>query len=176
MIREKIIREYVKGKDVLDVGTVGQSAEYNLWQEMSSCAKSLTGIDIVPSQEKNVVLGNMESYRFNRKFDVVVLGDIIEHVDNQGLLLDNVRSHLKPEGILILTTANARWFTVFIGTNPTHTLWHDRSTLNHILQRHGFKVAYFRYYYGNKRYYNIFVRLLALRQGMLAICKLTGGA
>jgi 2-polyprenyl-3-methyl-5-hydroxy-6-metoxy-1,4-benzoquinol methylase len=171
MIREEIIKEYIRGKDVLDVGTVGQNSQYNLWQEMKQSAKKLTGIDIVMSQDKNIVLGNMESYVFNKEFDVVMLGDVIEHVDNQGLLLDNIRRHLKPGGTLILTTPNAKWPTVFQSTNSTHTLWHDKSTLSHILSRHGFEIIRFRYYYGNKRNYNIFLRPFIARHLMLAICK-----
>jgi len=172
MIREKIIKGYIAGKDVLDIGGVGQTKDYNLWQEIRPYAKSLTGIDIESSQDKDIVVGNMESYSFNKKFDVVVAGDVLEHVDNQGLFLDNIRRHLKSDGVLILTTPNAKWPTVFMPTNITHTLWHDRATIKNILLKHGFEVASFRYYYGNKRYYNIFARLLVLRQAMLVICKI----
>jgi len=170
--REKIIQKYIKDKEVLDVGGVGQSGEYNLWQDMKSCAMALTGIDIVPSSDDNMVEGNMENYLFGRKFDVIVLGDVLEHVDNQGMLLDNCRKHLKEDGILIITTPNANWITVFLPTNPTHTLFHNRSTLSAILERHNFMVTEFRYYYGNKPYYNYLLRPFILRQQMLAICKI----
>ena len=171
MIREEIIRNYVKDKDVLDIGTVGQTWYYDLWEEIKTEARSATGVDIVPSEDKDIVEGNMETYSFGRKFDVVVMGDIIEHVNNQGLLLENVRRHLKEDGVLILTTPNAKWPTVFIPTNPTHTLWHDESTLKNILRRHGFEISEFRYYYGNKKSYNFVLKLFALRQGMLAVCR-----
>lgn len=171
MIREEIIRNYVKDKDVLDVGTVGQTWYYNLWEEIKTEARSATGVDIVPSEDKDIVEGNMETYSFGRKFDVVIMGDIIEHVNNQGLLLENVRRHLKEDGVLILTTPNAKWPTVFMPANPTHTLWHDEFTLKNILQRHGFEISEFRYYYGNKKNYNFVLRLFALRQGMLAVCR-----
>ncbi len=172
MIREKIIKEYARGKDVLDIGGVGQNAEYNLWQELKSCAKSLTGIDISLSDNKDIVTGNMETYSFGKKFDVIILGDVIEHVDNQGLLLDNSRRHLKEGGTLIVTTPNAKWPSVFKLTNPTHMLWHDRSTLSAILKRHGFKVAFLRYYYGNKPKYFFLLRPFIARQSMLAICEM----
>jgi SAM-dependent methyltransferase len=172
MIREKIIKEYIKGKDVLDVGGVGQNAEYNLWHELKAHAKSLTGIDILPSNDKNIATGNMEAYSFGKKFDVVILGDVIEHVDNQGLLLDNARRHLNADGTLIVTTPNAKWLSVFKRTNPTHMLWHDRSTLYAILLRHGFEVIDFYYYYGNKRNYFFVLKPFIARQSMLAICKI----
>jgi 2-polyprenyl-3-methyl-5-hydroxy-6-metoxy-1,4-benzoquinol methylase len=175
MIREKIIREYAAGKDVLDVGGVGQNVEYSLWQELKLCARSLTGIDIIPSSDKDIVTGNMETYSFGRKFDVIILGDVIEHVDNQGLLLDNAKKHLRPDGVLIVTTPNAKWFSVLKKTNPTHFLWHEKSTLNAILQRHGFRMTCFKYYYGNKLKYFFALRPFIARQSMLAICSIKEG-
>lgn len=173
MIREAIITKYVKGKDVLDVGGVGQNAQYDLWSEIKPWCKTLVGIDIVPSVHKGIVCGNMEHYSFGRQFDCVILGDVLEHVDNQGVFLDNIRAHLRPEGFLIITTPNAKWPTVFMPTNTTHTLWHDKSTLTHILQKHGFTIVDFKYYYGNKLTYNIVVRPLVARQAMLAVCQIT---
>jgi len=172
MIREDIVKSYVKGKDVLDVGAVGQTRHYNLWEDIKVMTRSLTGIDIAPSPDKDIVQGNMETYSFGKKFDVIVLGDVIEHVDNQGLLLDNLRRHLKEDGVIIMTTPNAKWPTVFLPTNPTHTLWHDKRTISAIVERHGFSIAGFRYYYGNKSRYNPLVRLFIKRQQMLVICKL----
>lgn len=172
MIREKLIKKLTAGKDVLDVGAVGQNSAYCLWREIKSACRRLTGIDIAPSDNPDVVIGNMETYDFKYKFEVIILGDIIEHVDNQGLLLDNVRRHLKPDGLLIITTPNAKWPTVFTRTNPTHTLWHDKSTLSVILRRHGFVISDFQYYYGNKNQYNILLRPLIIRQGMIAVCRI----
>ncbi len=172
MIREKIIKKIVFGKDVLDVGGVGQNPEYSLWHHLKSFAGSLTGIDVIPSDNRNILIGNMEDYSFNKKFDVVVLGDVLEHVDNQGLLLDNVHQHLKLDGRLIITTPNAKWFTVIGRPNPTHLLWHDRFTLKAILEKHGFNIVDLKFYYGNKAGYNIFLRPLILKQQMLAICKM----
>ncbi|PCI42572.1 MAG: hypothetical protein COB51_12875 [Moraxellaceae bacterium] len=65
---------------------------------------------------------------------------------------------------------NAKWLTVIHKPNPTHTMWHDRYTLESILDLCGFEISCFRYYYGNKRSYNFFARFLTFRQGLLVIC------
>ena len=185
MIREKIILDLIAEKDVLDVGSVGQTESYNLWNlyQTANC-KSLTGIDLpeaekerkeifqldTPQREEQVVFGNMESYAFQREFDVIIAGDVIEHVENQGLFLRNIHRHLRQDGKLVITTPNAKWPTVIQEPNPTHTLWHDRYTLESILDLCGFEISCFRYYYGNKRSYNFFARFLTFRQGLLVIC------
>jgi 2-polyprenyl-3-methyl-5-hydroxy-6-metoxy-1,4-benzoquinol methylase len=188
MIKEDIILDLAVGKDVLDIGSVGQASAYSLWNLLLNVnTRSLTGIDLpdahVTAQNVfsvtavtlpaggNIVSGNMETHDFGRQFDVIIAGDVIEHVDNQGLFLQNIKKHLKPDGRLAVSTPNAKWFTVILRPNPYHTMWHDKYTLLLVLNRCGFTVDTFRYYYGNKPYYNPLYRLLCYRQGMLAICR-----
>jgi 2-polyprenyl-3-methyl-5-hydroxy-6-metoxy-1,4-benzoquinol methylase len=171
MLRERILLEIAAGKDVLDIGSVGQTGAYNLWDELKAKAQTLTGIDIQSSKVPGVVLGNMETYDFKRKFDVVVAGDVIEHVQNQGLLLDNIRRHLRDDGHLLITTPNAKWWTVFLRANQTHTLWHDRHTLLRILENHGFVIERLAYYPGNKKHYHPMILPFISRQGILAVCR-----
>lgn len=133
-------------------------------------AKYIQGIDIEPINDPDIVLGNMENYDFGRRFDVIIAGDVLEHVDNQSLFLNNVKKHLKKEGYLILTTPNAKWPTVFLKPNPTHTLWHDKYTLSYLLKRSDFKTVFFSYYPGNKKH-NIFKKVLVLKQGIIVVCQ-----
>jgi len=174
MTREQIIIKYIKGKDVLDIGSVGQTDKYNLWVFLKKEAGQLVGLDTEPSDNPDIIQGNMETYNFHKQFDVILAGDVLEHVDNQGLFLDNIRKHLKKDGYFILTTPNAKWFNVLLRPNPTHTLWHDKYTLFHILNKYGFKVIFFRYYYGNKPHYNFFKKLLVLRQGVILVAQAKG--
>ncbi|MDG9668257.1 class I SAM-dependent methyltransferase [Hahella sp. CR1] len=189
MIREKIILERTKGKKVLDIGSVGQSDEYCLWAILKKNARSLTGVDLPNattvladkfdvspqgyehSQDDKIVYDNMETVDLGDKYEVAVAGDVIEHVSNPGLFLDNIKRHLEEDGELIITTPNAKWLTVLFKPNATHTLWHDIYTLRALLERHGYSITYWRYYVGNKPYYNFFKRLLAWRQQILVIAK-----
>jgi len=189
MIREKIIEGLIKDKKVLDVGSLGQSDQYCMWTSIVKHAGTARGLDLpegaVVAKEKfdlreeglrhgkdsRIVYGNMESIDLKERFDVVVAGDVIEHVSNQGLFLDNIKRHLQPNGKLILTTPNAKWLTVLFKPNITHALWHDIYTLRTILERHGFCVEYWRYYIGNKPKYHFLKRILAWRQQILVIAK-----
>ena len=184
MIREDIIKQHVANKNILDIGSVGQTDSYSLWTLYRQFnVKSVIGIDIeeitnenkklfnisLPDFSSQIVTGDMETYSFDKEFDVIVAGDVIEHVKNQGLFLLNIRKHLKKGGELIITTPNAKWPTVFLKPNPTHSLWHDRYTLKRILESSGFKIDYFKYYFGNKNRYNFFRKLLIIRQSLLVI-------
>ena len=81
-----------------------------------------------------------------RRFDAVVLGDVIEHLPRPGEALDRVATHLAPGGAICLMVPNAgsrlaralgaRWWSVI----PTHVQYFTRASLRTLLARHGYEV------------------------------------
>ena len=39
MTREEIIAKYIKGKNILDIGSTGQATAYNLWNFLKNMLK-----------------------------------------------------------------------------------------------------------------------------------------
>lgn len=162
----KLIKPFIEGKDVLDVGCCGwysQHREENTAYELGGWlhgkimgyAKSVIGIDISEEcvaflREKgyNVKLANAENFDLNQKFDVIVAADLIEHLSNFGCFLESAQKHLKDGGLLILSTPNVFHFlnVVFLilrgrpPMNPEHTCWFDENTLRQLLERVGFYI------------------------------------
>ena len=72
----------------------------------------------------NCLLASVEELdkNYNSYFDVVVAGDIIEHVFNTDTFLENVHRVLNKNGKLLLTTANVASFgrrlMMLVGKNP----------------------------------------------------------
>jgi len=162
MIKNKfeIIKKYIQGKDVLDCGCVG-TFEFEkfhpdfLHPKLVKLAKSVWGVDTNASGAKqmkklgfNVVVGNVENIELGRKFDVIVAGDLLEHLSNVGMFLDNTKKHLKPSGVLIIHTPNAFGITRFyhmlakkgVEVNPDHICYYDIKTLKQLLERHGYSI------------------------------------
>lgn len=79
-------------------------------------------------------------------FDVVVLGDVIEHLPRPGAALDHVGSLLAPAGIVALMVPDAgsrlartmgrRWWSVI----PTHVQYFTRASIATLLRSRGFEV------------------------------------
>jgi len=170
MIREKIIENIVKGRSVLDIGSAADGGDKILWNLIRKSSAEVTGIDVLPCEDPDVVHGDMESYDFEGCFDVIVMGDVIEHVNNPGLLLANIRKHLKKNGQLIVTTPNAKWWTVAYRPHPEHVVWHDKYTLTKLLQRFGFSVEQFVFYPGNNIKEFWLFRFLHAHRAMLVVC------
>lgn len=119
-----------------------------------------------------------ESFSFDIKFDAVFAGDLIEHLTNPGLFLDNVKNHLNKDGRLIITTPNT--FNLFLMAgkimrfeppiNPDHTFYFNTRTLGILLDKCGFDVEQFGFMYTldydlkesfKKKFLNIIYKVLS---------------
>lgn len=167
MKRESIIRNAVLNKRVLDVGCVGQ-ARGTLQHIIRQSCSYYVGTDI--QSAPNVIRANIEYHSdkimFHAPYDVIILGDLIEHLSNPGRALEMLRMYSHSNTILLLTTPNAKWPTVFLKPNPEHTCWHDRHTITELLKRSGWVVDSVRYYPGNKPSYGLLWPFVC-RQGLI---------
>lgn len=150
--REDIILPLCKNKDVLDVGCVG-GGYHPGWLHGKICevAASCLGIDTqregietVKKHGFDAVWGDAETVNLGREFDVIVAGEVLEHISNQGKFFDNMRKHLKDDGVMILTTPNALSFVyplqclfTSLEASPEHIMFHTEETLRSISERHG---------------------------------------
>ncbi len=110
-----------RGKTVLNVGAAGNASVYlpdrpHLWlhTRLVNVAAEVVGLDIDPVEtgiaaQHGVVIehGNCEDARLDRTFDVVLMMEVIEHVDNLAAAIHNMLDHVAPGGELVLTTPNA---------------------------------------------------------------------
>ena len=129
-------------------------------------------------------------------FDVVIAGEVIEHLNNPGVFLQGVKRFLRKDSRFVLTTINAYCamrYAIYAlrgkgGTNepvhPDHVAYYSYSTLQLLLERHSFKVVDFRFYDVGRehRIHNRFlvnalndvsVRLFPqLSDGLIFVCEL----
>jgi SAM-dependent methyltransferase len=164
----ELIKEYCRGKDVLDIGCIGDKAESEggqtgLFNEIEGVAKSVVGVDnnlerieSIRSLNKNIVYGDAErldELKLKRKFEVIVASELIEHLNNFGMFLDGVRDSLADNGRVVITTPNAFFSMYYVYMLlrmkpqiwPEHTCLFDEMTATELFKRHGFEVERFEY-------------------------------
>ena len=112
------LSELVRGKDVLDVGVVAHDADMindGTWlhKHLFESAKTCLGVDILDEDVDklrkhgfNVICADIIKEPLKQKFDVIVCGEVLEHVDAPGHLLASCAKMLNHGGRLIVTVPN----------------------------------------------------------------------
>jgi 2-polyprenyl-3-methyl-5-hydroxy-6-metoxy-1,4-benzoquinol methylase len=175
--REKFILKFCEGKKVLHLGCADwpyteERIKSGTWlhSKITEVASECMGVDLDENtvfdlQNKhginNVIQGNAEELGdLNLDgFDVVVAGEIIEHLNNPGLFLESAKSVLIPDGKLLITTTNAFCFRRFLripfgkeSIHPDLTYYFSHTTLETLTKRFWYSaVAKYSYRIGNTK-------------------------
>ena len=166
--REDYILEKCRNKRVLHVGCIGRAE--GLYEELMSTsawlharvrsvASELVGIDngkeaVRMLRErhgvKDVYFGDahhLEDLQMG-VFDVVLAGELLEHLPSPGLFLESAHHVLRPGGHLLITTINAfctrRLLGVFLGlesVHEDHVAYYSHRTLRRLGEMAGYRVA-----------------------------------
>lgn len=161
--------EYVtglaRGKRVIHVGFVDagyedMQAETGTWlhEHLAAVASSLVGVDVDEAGVERAEARGYEAYVADGRdpdglaalglepAELVIAGEVIEHLDDPGSFLDGLHDLLAPGGTLVLTTPNAsgllNGFAAMAGAeinHPDHVILFSWRTLTNLLRRHGWE-------------------------------------
>lgn len=212
--RVDFIKKACEGKKVLHLGCTNypytkQAIESDmlLHFELEKVARELYGFDfdeagldiLKESNTKNLYqadLENLEDVALDETFDVIIAGEMIEHLSNPGLFLQGIKRFMNADTDLVITTINAYCGLRFLiyglrgkgGENepvhPDHVAYYSYKTLSLVLNRDNLDVKKF-YFYDigtehrpfNRWFYNAFndvcVKIAPqLSDGIIAVCGL----
>lgn len=164
--REEFILQYCANKSVLHLGCADypyteEHIKNGTWlhSKLTKVSKKCIGVDLDKNmvellnnqyEVSNVIQGNVEQLNGLdiEKFDVIVAGEIIEHLNNPGLFLKSARAKLKVGGKLLITTTNAYCFRRFIripfgkeSIHPDHVYYYSHRTLEALAGRFDYKLT-----------------------------------
>lgn len=139
---------------------------------------------------------NLDDVELDETFDVIVAGEMIEHLNNPGRFLQGIQRFMNPDTQLVITTINAYSALRFLiyafrgkgGHNepvhPDHVYYFSYKTLTLLLERANLSVKDF-YFYDmgtehrqfNPWYYNVVNDVSVavspqLSDGLIAVCTL----
>jgi len=112
----KRIRRFRKQGDLLDVGAgIGFFLSFaKRYFSVAGTEISAEGVQI--AREKygiDVARGEIENIDFNgRKFDIITMHQVLEHVQNPHKTIDTCKSLLKDNGLLYISVPNEAWYSL----------------------------------------------------------------
>lgn len=172
--RIRFFADHIAGKRVLDIGCVEHDREkfnspYWVHRAVAASAGSVVGIDydqagvaFLREHGFDVRVADACDFDLGETFDAIVAGEVIEHLDNAAGFLRSCRRHLKPDGMLLITTPNP-WYWRHIAkavirgrvqSNVEHVCWIDPVLMGQLAARHGFALREEEVEYGTREWYN----------------------
>lgn len=133
----------LKGLEILDLGCGGGL----ICEPLARLGAKVTGIDFVKNNIKNAkshaklselnityINEDLSSIKLNKKFDIILMLEVIEHLNNWESIVNKIIKHLKPKGKIIFSTINrtihSRIFAIFLAEEILK--WIPRKTHNYI--------------------------------------------
>jgi len=159
---KKTIKLPLKNLKIVDVGCGGGL----VCEPLNKLGAQVLGIDFVKKNIKiakkhalkenlkiKYIVNNINNLKLKKKYDVILLLEIIEHVENWHKTIRSINKFLNPNGIIILSTINrnflSQFFAIFIaekilrwipqGTHNYQKLVKPKELTN-ILKKNNFKV------------------------------------
>jgi 2-polyprenyl-3-methyl-5-hydroxy-6-metoxy-1,4-benzoquinol methylase len=157
----RYVAERCRGKRVLDLGCVmhdprASNSRYFLHRAIAEVAREAVGLDLHEAGVANLnamgytaQVGDAERFAFDQPFDVIVAGDLVEHLGNLEGFFTSVRGALAPGGVLIVQSPNP-WYWRFlikavlgkeVLVNQEHTCWFCLRTFRQLAARHGMELG-----------------------------------
>jgi SAM-dependent methyltransferase len=172
-----IIQQIDPKSNVLHVGCTDSPSTIESWNNGTLLHKKLcnharainskvTGIDIddtainfLKSKMPNEIILNVDAHGLSeyfgkaQQFDLIIAGDVIEHLPNPGSFLQSCSRGLSPAGRIIITTVNAFSVIRFIkgllsheAVHDQHTAYYSHKTIGRLLNISNLAGANFGYY------------------------------
>ena len=146
---EQLMRRYVSGGTILDVGCgdgVFLSTLSDDWTKRG-LEPSASGASLARKKNLDVTHATMDSSPQSYQADLISALDVIEHVIDPHHFIESFKRHLRPGGVVLLLTGDADSYPAKIaGSQWSYLRWcghisvFSHSALRTLLQSHGFEI------------------------------------
>ena len=138
-ILDQIKNKNIKNLKVLDVGCGGGI----ICEPLARLGAKVTGIDFAPNNiiaakihskknklKINYINKDIEKSELDEKFDIILMFEVLEHLDNWKKTIKNIKKNLNKNGLIIISTINrnllSKLFAINIAENILH--WIPKGT------------------------------------------------
>ena len=138
-ILDQINNRNIRNLKILDVGCGGGI----ICEPLARLGAKVTGIDFAPNNiiaakihskknklKNNYINKDIEKSELDEKFDIILMFEVLEHLDNWKKTIKNIKKNLNKNGLIIISTINrnplSKLFAINIAENILH--WIPKGT------------------------------------------------
>ena len=138
-ILDQINNRNIRNLKILDVGCGGGI----ICEPLARLGAKVTGIDFAPNNiiaakihskknklKINYIYKDIEKSKLDEKFDIILMFEVLEHLDNWKKTIKNIKKNLNKNGLIIISTINrnllSKLFAINIAENILH--WIPKGT------------------------------------------------
>ena len=146
---EQLMKRYVSGRTILDVGCgdgVFLSSLSDEWSKLG-LEPSASGASLARKKNLEVARATMDTSPESYQADLITALDVIEHVIDPHHFVESLKRHLRPGGVVLLLTGDADSYPAKIaGSQWSYLRWcghisvFSHSGLRKLLKSHGFEI------------------------------------
>lgn len=164
--RDQFIIDMSRGKRILHIGCVGnRDFEDPLHLRISNVAELCHGWDInvegiheLKKLHPGLTIHNIDvcgsEIRLNEQYDLIIFGEVLEHLPNPGFAIENSLRILSDNGCILVTVPNAFGIRNFIEnsvmgselTRTDHCAYYSFVTLNRLFAMYSMSFKNYHYY------------------------------
>ena len=132
-ILDQINNRNIKNLKILDVGCGGGI----ICEPLARLGAKVTGIDFVPNNIKaakihskknklkiQYIYKDIEKSKLDEKFDLILMFEVLEHLDNWKKTIKNIKKNLNKNGMIIISTINRNLLSKLFAINIAENILH----------------------------------------------------
>ena len=138
-ILDQINNRNIKNLKILDVGCGGGI----ICEPLARLGAKVTGIDFAPNNIKaakihskknklkiNYIYKDIEKSKLEEKFDIILMFEVLEHLDNWKKTIKKIKKNLNKDGIVIISTINRNLISKLFAINIAENIlnWIPKGT------------------------------------------------
>jgi len=153
-ILEQINNRDIKNLKILDVGCGGGI----ICEPLARLGAKVTGLDFSPNNIKaaklhsrknkikiNYIHKDIEKSKLDEKFDVILMFEVLEHLDNWKKTIKKIKKNLNKNGIIIISTINrnliSKLFAINLAENILHWIPKGTHDYNKLIKPEELKIS-----------------------------------
>ncbi len=148
-VKVKLILCLVEGASVLDVGCGSGRLSKTLLDKgykVVAVDNDWKAVEIAKKKGVAAFLSDINYWKTDEKFDCVILGDVLEHIEDDNSALRKIRGMLKPNGCIVVNVPSYQFLFGKHDVALGHKRRYSDRELKTKLKTSGFKIESFRHW------------------------------